>query len=91
MTRRVKVELFGDRFFKDLNSSAGIDLENIVYYKDETHYFVMTAKKHSLLYKGVLLQVSDYYTPTYRELLLLSVRPSVCLSVSPSVRRIRGE
>jgi len=46
-----------DRFFKDLNSSAGIDLENIVYYKDETHYFVMTAKKHSLLYKGVLLQV----------------------------------
>jgi len=54
-----------DRFFKDLNSSAGIDLENIVYYKDETHYFVMTAKKHSLLYKGVLLQVttstSNYY------------------------------
>ena len=47
----------GDRFFKDLNSSAGIDLENIVYYKDETHYFVMTAKKHSLLYRGVLLQV----------------------------------
>ena len=46
------------RFFKDLNSSAGIDLENIVYYRDETHYFVMTAKKHSLLYKGVLLQVT---------------------------------
>jgi len=46
------------RFFKDLNSSAGIDLENIVYYKDETHYFVMSAKKHSLLYKGVLVQVT---------------------------------
>ena len=46
-----------NRFFKDLNTSAGIDLENIVYYRDETHYFVMTAKKHSLLYKGVLLQV----------------------------------
>jgi len=45
------------RFFKDLNIQAGIDLENIVYYKDETHYFVMTAKKHSLLNRGVLIQV----------------------------------
>ncbi|KFV71664.1 Protein-methionine sulfoxide oxidase MICAL3, partial [Dryobates pubescens] len=34
----------------------GIDLENIVYYKDDTHYFVMTAKKQSLLKKGVILQ-----------------------------------
>ncbi|CAL8235873.1 unnamed protein product, partial [Arctogadus glacialis] len=33
-----------------------IDLENIVYYKDDTHYFVMTAKKQSLLEKGVILQ-----------------------------------
>lgn len=32
----------------------GIDLENIVYYKDDTHYFVMTAKKKSLLEKGVI-------------------------------------
>lgn len=39
---------------------TGIDLENIVYYKDDTHYFVMTAKKHSLLDKGVLLNVSEY-------------------------------
>ncbi len=37
---------------------AGIDLENIVYYKDDTHYFVMTAKKQSLLDKGVILRVS---------------------------------
>lgn len=36
----------------------GIDLENIVYYKDDTHYFVMTAKKQSLLEKGVILHVS---------------------------------
>ena len=35
-----------------LSSVAGIDLENIVYYKDDTHYFVMTAKKQSLLDKG---------------------------------------
>lgn len=38
--------------------AAGIDLENIVYYKDDTHYFVMTAKKQSLLDKGVILHVS---------------------------------
>lgn len=38
---------------------AGIDLENIVYYKDDTHYFVMTAKKQSLLDKGVILHVSN--------------------------------
>ena len=37
----------------------GIDLENIVYYKDDTHYFVMTAKKQSLLKKGVILNVSQ--------------------------------
>lgn len=35
----------------------GIDLENIVYYKDDTHYFVMTAKKKSLLEKGVIKEV----------------------------------
>ena len=28
-----------------------------MYYKGETHYFVMTAKKASLLEKGVLYQV----------------------------------
>lgn len=37
---------------------SGIDLENIVYYKDDTHYFVMTAKKQSLLEKGVIKQVN---------------------------------
>lgn len=39
-------------------SRTGIDLENIVYYKDNTHYFVMTAKKQSLLDKGVIINVS---------------------------------
>ena len=33
-------------------------MENIVYYKDDTHYFVMTAKKDSLLKKKVLRKVS---------------------------------
>ena len=50
--------IFNQKFFRDLNQKTGIDLENIVYYKDETHYFVMTAKKHSLLSKGVLKRVS---------------------------------
>lgn len=40
------------------NPHAGIDLENIVYYRDNTHYFVMTAKKQSLLDKGVIINVS---------------------------------
>ncbi|WAR07853.1 MICA3-like protein [Mya arenaria] len=31
--------IFNQKFFKDLNAECGIDLENIVYYKDETHYF----------------------------------------------------
>ncbi|VVC28632.1 Hypothetical protein CINCED_3A006155 [Cinara cedri] len=50
--------IFNQKFFKDLYRDTGIDLENIVYYKDETHYFVMTAKKHSLIDKGVIL--NDY-------------------------------
>nr|XP_040575427.1 F-actin-monooxygenase Mical-like [Lepeophtheirus salmonis] len=47
--------IFNQKFFNDLNEAKGIDLENIVYYRDETHYFVMTAKKHSLLNKGVII------------------------------------
>uniref|UniRef100_A0A1Y1MIL6 F-actin monooxygenase n=1 Tax=Photinus pyralis TaxID=7054 RepID=A0A1Y1MIL6_PHOPY len=50
--------IFNQKFFKELNAETGIDLENIVYYKDDTHYFVMTAKKLSLIEKGVILQ--DY-------------------------------
>ncbi|XP_010613562.1 F-actin-monooxygenase MICAL2 isoform X5 [Fukomys damarensis] len=50
--------IFNQKFFQDLKEETGIDLENIVYYKDCTHYFVMTAKKQSLLDKGVIL--NDY-------------------------------
>ncbi|KAI4471717.1 calponin y domain-containing protein [Holotrichia oblita] len=46
--------IFNQKFFKDLYAETGIDLENIVYYKDDTHYFVMTAKKQSLIDKGVI-------------------------------------
>ncbi|XP_014469225.1 PREDICTED: protein-methionine sulfoxide oxidase Mical isoform X2 [Dinoponera quadriceps] len=48
--------IFNQKFFKELYQETGIDLENIVYYKDDTHYFVMTAKKHSLIDKSVILQ-----------------------------------
>ncbi|XP_038260161.1 F-actin-monooxygenase MICAL2 isoform X4 [Dermochelys coriacea] len=47
--------IFNQKFFQDLKEETGIDLENIVYYKDSTHYFVMTAKKQSLLDKGVII------------------------------------
>ncbi|XP_017769097.1 PREDICTED: protein-methionine sulfoxide oxidase Mical isoform X2 [Nicrophorus vespilloides] len=48
--------IFNQKFFKDLFEDTGIDLENIVYYKDDTHYFVMTAKKTSLIEKRVIKQ-----------------------------------
>ena len=44
-------------FFNSMARELGIELENIVYYKDETHYFVMTAKKPSLLRRGVIKKV----------------------------------
>ena len=49
--------IYNQSFFKSLSKEYGIELENIVYYKDDTHYFVMTAKKRSLLAKGVLKKV----------------------------------
>ncbi|XP_020560558.1 F-actin-monooxygenase mical1 isoform X3 [Oryzias latipes] len=51
--------IYNQKFFKDLLTQTGIDLENIVYYKDDTHYFVMTAKRKSLLEKGVIKQDSS--------------------------------
>ncbi|XP_071827955.1 uncharacterized protein [Apostichopus japonicus] len=49
-----KSYIYDQDFFQGLKKANNIELENIVYYKDETHYFVMTAKKTSLLEKGVL-------------------------------------
>ena len=46
-------------FFRNLENKKGIRLENIVYYKDLTHYFVMTAKKDSLIKKGVIKNCSE--------------------------------
>ncbi|GBM58463.1 [F-actin]-monooxygenase MICAL3 [Araneus ventricosus] len=50
--------IFNQKFFQEMKEQTSIDLENIVYYKDDTHYFVMTAKKQSLLERGVIIQ--DY-------------------------------
>lgn len=51
---------FNPQFFDDLYAHKGIKLENIVYYKDETHYFVMTAGKASLLKRGALKEVKTF-------------------------------
>jgi len=45
---------YDQEFFKKLEKQHSIRLENIVYYKNLTHYFVMTAKKDSLVKKGVI-------------------------------------
>ena len=59
-------------FFNDLADKHGISLENIVYFKDETHYLVMTAKKQSLLEKGVLKKVKFLHTNICKLLLIFS-------------------
>lgn len=41
--------------FRKLQERHGIELENITYYRDATHYFVMTATKQSLLQRGVII------------------------------------
>jgi len=46
--RQYRQELFGTL------SSRGMDLENVVYYQGNTHYFVMTPRRQSLLGYGVL-------------------------------------
>ncbi|KAJ8039072.1 [F-actin]-monooxygenase MICAL3 [Holothuria leucospilota] len=56
---------FRQDFFKEMNQKLGITLENLVYYKDETHYFVVTAKKSSLMKKDVIIEDK----PTIAELL----------------------
>eukprot|EP01103_Thecamoeba_quadrilineata_P007457 TRINITY_DN17333_c0_g1_i1.p1 TRINITY_DN17333_c0_g1~~TRINITY_DN17333_c0_g1_i1.p1 ORF type:complete len:788 (+),score=168.81 TRINITY_DN17333_c0_g1_i1:19-2382(+) len=56
----LKLEEFGlisyarKDFFEDLQKNFQITLENLVYYRENTHYFVMTATKQSLLARGVL-------------------------------------
>ena len=55
-------------FFNEMHAELGISLENIVYYKDETHYFVMSTKKQSLLHKKVLKKVREMCHQIYNSL-----------------------
>ena len=64
--------------FRNLEN-ADIDLENIVYYKDKTHYFVMTAKKGSLLKRGVLKKVCTRVFHKHTELAIMSISASEAL------------
>jgi len=47
------LSIYNQAFFNKFKEQ-GIDLENLVYYRGETHYFVMTVKRHSLVNKGVV-------------------------------------
>ena len=47
---------YHQEFFANIEKDKGIALENIVYFKGETHYFVMTATRKSLLNRGVLIR-----------------------------------
>ncbi|XP_061533365.1 F-actin-monooxygenase mical2b isoform X2 [Phycodurus eques] len=69
--------IFNQKFFLELTEETGIDLENIVYYRDNTHYFVMTAKKQSLLDKGVII---NDYVETERLLSIDNVNQEALLS-----------
>jgi hypothetical protein len=64
-------------FFAGLKEKFGLSLENLVYYRDETHYFVMTPSKECLLTRGVLRSDSAELldkTNVNREALLEVVR-----------------
>jgi len=49
--------LYNPSFFKEIQEKFNISLENLVYYKGETHYFVMTIKKNSLIDRNVFTEI----------------------------------
>lgn len=55
------MSIYNQDFFADL-AQKDIELENLVCYKDETHYFVMTVKKESLLKRGIVRENSNTTT-----------------------------
>lgn len=50
-----RISYLNQGFFQTLHDEHGIELENLVYYKDETHYIVMTPKKACLVKYGVII------------------------------------
>jgi len=55
------MSVYNQKYFSDLESKQNVVLENLVYYRGETHYFVMTAKKQNLIANGVLK--ADFQQP----------------------------
>uniref|UniRef100_A0A1I7SW34 F-actin monooxygenase n=1 Tax=Bursaphelenchus xylophilus TaxID=6326 RepID=A0A1I7SW34_BURXY len=51
--------IYRQQFFDQLQAKTGVKLENIVYYKGDTHYFVMCGDKNNLVKKGVIKQDND--------------------------------
>jgi len=49
---------FNFELFDRLKEEADLDLENAVYYQGETHYFVVTPRRHNLIARGVLMPES---------------------------------
>jgi 2-polyprenyl-6-methoxyphenol hydroxylase-like FAD-dependent oxidoreductase len=58
-------QIYNQSMFKDFQDQFNITLENIVYYRGETHYFVMTIKKNSLFDREVFKEMK----PTIQDLL----------------------
>lgn len=46
--------IYRQQFFDALLAQTGVKLENIVYYKGDTHYFVMCGDKQNLVQKGII-------------------------------------
>lgn len=46
-------------WFEEVSKETGVQLENFVYYKDETHYFVMAAKPAQLIQAGILKEGAE--------------------------------
>jgi len=49
--------IYHPAYFKEIQDKFNIQLENLVYYQGETHYFVMTIKKNSLIDRNVFKEV----------------------------------
>jgi hemerythrin-like domain-containing protein len=51
--------LYHPAYFKEIQEKYHVALENLVYYQGETHYFVMTIKKNSLIERGVFKEIRN--------------------------------
>ena len=43
--------------FSELKDKSGLEFENFVYFRDESHYFIMTARKKSVVEAGIVKKV----------------------------------